>query len=114
MKRTSEFVLGLLGGIFGFGGASFAIFFGAVDKAVSNANSTISGQGWLAFLMSILAIVGCIVVKSKPKVGGWMMLISAIVGLIAISFFYAVPAILLFIAGLMGIIRKAKPENISA
>lgn len=26
MSRTTEFVLGLIGGIFGFGGALFAIF----------------------------------------------------------------------------------------
>lgn len=36
LSRTTEFVLGLIGGIFGFGGTFFALAFGAVDKAVSD------------------------------------------------------------------------------
>ena len=43
MSRTTEFVLGLIGGIFGVGGALFAIFFGAVDEAVSGGTSEVTG-----------------------------------------------------------------------
>lgn len=108
MSRTTEFVLGLIGGIIGFGGAFFAIFFGAVDEAVSGGSSEVSGLGWAAFLFSILALIGAVVVKFKAKVGGTLMLVSAIGGLISISLFYALPALMLIMAGLMGVLRSDK------
>lgn len=113
MKRTTEFVLGLIGGIIGFGGAFFAIFFGAVDEAVSG-SSEVSGLGWAAFLFSILAIIGAVVVKFKAKAGGAMMLISGIGGLVSISLFYALPALLLVIGGLMGLFRKDRKASANA
>ena len=116
MKRTSEFVLGLIGGIFGFIGAFVAIMFGGLDAAFSGTEtSSITGLGWSAMLFSTLAIVGCILVKSKPKLGGLFMLIAAIGGTISISMFYVIPGIMLFIAGLMGLIRKDKSKvNVAA
>ncbi|WP_124727913.1 DUF4064 domain-containing protein [Staphylospora marina] len=113
MKRTTEFVLGLLGGIFGFGAAIFAIFFGAVDEAVQG-SSQISGLGWSALLASVVAIVGSIVVKFKAKVGGALMLISAIWGVVSVSLFYVLPGLLLLIAGLMGLFRKDKQAQADA
>lgn len=100
MKRTTEFVLGLIGGIIGFGAAFFALFFGAVDEAVSGGESEITGLGSMAFLFSILAIVGSVVVKFKAKVGGILMLVSGVGGLVSISLFYVLPALLLVIGGL--------------
>lgn len=110
MNRTTEFVLGLIGGIFGFGGAVFAVMFGAVDEAVSG-SSEISNLGWAAMLFSVLAIVGAILVKSKPKLGGILMLVSGIGGFISIFVFYILSAVLLVIAGLMGVLRKEKQRG---
>lgn len=112
MKRTTEFVLGLIGGIFGFGGAFFAIFFGAFDQAF-NGSSEVSALGWSAMLASIVAIIGSIVVKYKAKVGGTMMLVAAIWGIISISMFYILPFVLLLIAGLLSF-RKPKEEKATA
>lgn len=115
MKRTTEFVLGLLGGIFGFFGAILALFIGGVDAAISSSgNSEIIGLGWAAIFLSILGIVGAVLVKGKPKAGGIMMLISSIGGLISISLFYLLPFVLLLIAGLMGIFRKEKTKIANA
>lgn len=114
MKRTTEFVLGLLGGIFGFLGAIIALFIGGVDAAISNSGeSTIIGLGWAAIFLSILGIVGSALVKGKPKLGGILMIISAIGGVISISLFYLLPFVLLMIAGLMGVFRKNKEQTIS-
>jgi hypothetical protein len=101
LKRTTEFVLGLLGGIFGFGGAFFALFVGVWNEEISNLGS-------IAFIFSIIAIIGSIVVKFKAKLGGWMLLISGFGILFSISFFGVLPALLIVPAGLMGIIRKPK------
>lgn len=110
MNRTTEFVLGLIGGIFGFIGAIMALMVGGIDAAFSdNGTSEVTGLGWGAFLFSILAIVGSVVVKSKARLGGILLIVAAIGGVISISMFYLVPAVLIFIGGLMGVIRKDKP-----
>ncbi|MEW9500670.1 DUF4064 domain-containing protein [Jeotgalibacillus marinus] len=113
MSRTTEMILGILGGLIGFGGAFMALFMGAVDEAVSG-STELNGLGTSAFLFSALAIVGSIVVKFKAKLGGWLMLISGVAILISISLFGVVPALFLIPAGLMGVIRKPKAQNIAA
>ena len=110
MKRTGEFVLGLIGGIFGLIGAVTALFIGEIDASL-NGSSEISGLGWAAILFSILGIVGSVIVKGKPKLGGSFMTIGAIGGFISVFFFYIIPAILLLIGGLMGLLRKDKVNN---
>ncbi|HHK5554661.1 hypothetical protein COL11_00085 [Bacillus anthracis] len=109
MKRTTEFVLGLIGGIFGIICAFIALMIGGLGAAfeAEGANSII-GLGWAAVGLSILGIVGSVVVKSKAKAGGIMMTIAAIGGFICIFVFYILPGILLLIGGLMGIFRKDK------
>lgn len=109
MKRTTEFVLGLIGGIFGILCACIALFIGGVASAMeAEGASNVIGLGWAAVALSILGIVGSVMVKSKAKVGGAMMTIAAIGGFICISFIYILPAVLLLIGGLMGIFRKEK------
>jgi hypothetical protein len=108
LSRTTELVLGILGSLGGFAGAFFALFMGEVDKAFSNGQSEISGLGSSAFLFSVLAFIGAILVKFKPKLGGWLMIISAVAIVISISFFGIIPGLFLFAAGLMGVIRKQK------
>lgn len=113
--RTTEFVLGLIGGIFGFIGAILALFIGGVDAAFSDTGtSDVIGLGWAAFIFSALAIVGSVVVKSRAKVGGVLLLISAIGGLISISMFYLISAILIGIAGLMGVFKKDNEKKKAA
>lgn len=107
MARTIEFVLGLIGGIFGFFGAVIGLAIGGLGGAFGASEaSTIMSLAWVAILFAILGIVGSVVVKSKAKLGGTFMLVSAIGGLICISFFYLLPFVLLLIGGLMGLIKK--------
>lgn|SRR5699024_812913 len=108
--RNTEFVLGLIGSIFGLIGAVIAIFIGGIDSAI-NDSSEVTTLGWSAIILSILALIGSITVKKKPKAGGIMMLVSAVGGFISIFMFYLIPAILLLIAGLMGIFRKDKNKT---
>ena len=106
-KRNTEFVLGLIGGIFGFFGGIFALAVGGIGGAFgAEGASTISYLGWFALLFAVLGIVGAVTVKHKAKLGGIFMVISAIGGVISISFFYALSFVLLLIAGLMGIFKK--------
>ncbi|MDP9212107.1 MAG: DUF4064 domain-containing protein [bacterium] len=105
--RGGEIALAIIGGVFGLGGALFAITVGAVDESLNaeTATSTATVGGWAAMGFSALAIVSAFFVKSRAKVAGWLLLVSAIGGLVSISFFYIIPFILLLIAGLMALLR---------
>lgn len=113
MSRTTEMVLGILGGIFGIAGAFFALFVGSVDEAF-NGSSELSGLGTAAFIFSALAIISAIIVKFKAKLGGWLLIISGVGILISISLFGVLPALLIIPAGLMGILRKPKTNTNNA
>ncbi|EEL19585.1 MULTISPECIES: DUF4064 domain-containing protein [Bacillus] len=109
MKRTAEFVLGLIGGIFGIICAFVALLIGGMGAAFeADGANTIIGLGWGAVALSVLGIVGSVMVRSKAKVGGIMMTVAAIGGFICISLIYLLPGVLLLIGGLMGIFRKDK------
>ena len=110
MSRATEMVLGILGGLFGFGGAFFALFIGAVDESFNSGASEFSALGTSAFIFSIIAVIGGILVKFKPKLAGWLMLASAVGLVISISLFGIIPALFLIAAGLMGVIRKESKE----
>ncbi|MBE7106592.1 DUF4064 domain-containing protein [Bacillus cereus] len=99
MKRKTEFVLGLIGGVFGIICAFIALIIGGMGAAFeAEGPDSIIGLGWGAVALSILGIVGCVVVKKNAKVGGF----------ICISIVYLLLAVLLLIGGLMGIFRKDK------
>ena len=109
MKRTAEFVLGLIGGIFGIICPFVALLIGGMGAAFeADGANTVIGLGWGAVALSILGIVGSVMVRSKEKVGGIMMTVAAIGGFICISIIYLLPGVLLLIGGLMGIFRKDK------
>ena len=109
MKRTAEFVLGLIGGIFGILCAFIALFIGGLGSALeADGANTVIGLGWGAVALSVLVIVGSVMVRSKAKAGGIMMTVAAIGGFICISLIYLLPGVLLLIGGLMGIFRKDK------
>lgn len=106
ISRTSEFVLGLIGGIFGIISGFMAMMMGGIGKAVGSGSGGLGTLGVWAILFSILGIVGAVTVKSKSKIGGWFMIIAAVGGTISVSMFYILPGILLIIGGLMGLIKK--------
>jgi len=107
MKRTTEFVLGLIGGIFGIISGFIAMMIGGIGGAVgANGASTVGHLGMAAILLSVLGIVGAVMMNSKAKIGAWFMVIASVGGFISVSMFYILPGILLIIAGLMGLLRR--------
>ncbi len=101
MSRTAEFVLGLIGGIFGLIGGMLVVF---VETAFTSLGD--QSAGWYAVLFSIIVIISTVIVKSKPKLAGIGLLVGAIGGLWNVGLFFVIPGILIFIAGLMALIRK--------
>jgi hypothetical protein len=76
-KRTVEFVLGLIGGIFGIIAGIMAMTVGGLASAFSaDGASTVTNLGVGAILLSVLGIIGAVVVRSKGKLGGLFMTIA--------------------------------------
>jgi hypothetical protein len=109
MKRTAEFVLGLIGGILGILAALSGVFFGAVATALQvDGGGAVSTASWVAVALSILGIIGAAMIKSKTGLASIFLLIAGIGGFICISALYILPGVLLLIAGIMGLVRKDK------
>ncbi len=108
-KQTTSFILGLMGGIFGFFGGIFALGVGGIGEAFNlNDAGTLTALGIVAILFSIVAIISSVLVKTKPKLGGWIMLFSGIIILFAISLFGLLPSVLLIIGGIIGLNSSKK------
>ena len=104
MKRTTEFVLGLAGGMMGVIAGSIAMYYHLFNI-------------WLivgSIVLSIIGIAGSIVVNSRQVLAGVLMTIAAIGGTICITTYYVLPGLLLIIAGLMELFKKRHKANITA
>lgn len=103
MKKTTEFVLGLAGGIIGVIAGFIAMYYHSFNN-------------WLvvgSIVLSIIGIAGSIVVSSRQVLAGVLMTIAAIGGTICITTYYILPGLLLIIAGLMELFKKRNKANIS-
>lgn len=108
MKRTTEFVLGLIGGIFGIISSLMAMFIGGAATAFGSSHgSTITGSALIALIVSILGIVGSVLSSKQTMLAGIFLIAAAIIGFICIFMFYILPGILLLIGGIMCFARKA-------
>lgn len=96
VKRTAEFVLGLLGGIFGIFAGFSGLLFGGLGAALeADGAGEVIGSSWAVILLSALAIVGACIVKKHTKLAGTFYIAAAIGGTVGVSLAYIVPLILL-------------------
>jgi len=106
-SRTMELVFGILGGFFGLVGGIGALIIGSFGEAFNFAGySDIMIMGTVAIIVSIAGIIGAILVKKNPKLGGILMILSGIIGFICIFVFYMLGGIFLVLGGLMALVRK--------
>lgn len=104
MKRTPEFVLGLVGSIMAACiNAFFVIIVGFMPVTWEITDAW--GLFWLGFALSIVAIVFACLVNKKTKLSGIMMIILAII-IEILNLWNIIPMILLLIAGIMCLARK--------
>ncbi len=109
MKRTPEFVLGLVGSILAtFINILFVIVVGFMP--VTWEVSTAWGSFWIASALSIATIVFSCLVNKKTKLSGIMLIILAVI-IEFLNLWCLVPMILLLIAGIMCLARKLPAQN---
>ena len=105
--RIAALIVGIIGSIAAFAGALFALFFGAVGTAIdAEGGAEVTGLGFGALLMSIVALVGAALAMGKPRLAAALMAISAVAGLILVSFAYVLGTVLLLIAALLAFLAR--------
>lgn len=104
MKRTPEFVLGLVGSIMAtVVNSFFVIMVGFMPVTWSITDSW--GVFWLGLAFSIAAIVFACLVNKKTKLCGIMMIVLSVL-IVFLNLWNLVSFILLLIAGIMCLARK--------
>jgi len=105
-ERTAEFVLGLIGGIFGILVAPGLFFAGGFIAALGGP-TTLFGWAIGGGILSIIGLIGAAFVKSHPRPAGVIMLVCGFLGLfVALGLW--IGALLLLVSGIIALIRKEK------
>lgn len=92
---------------FGLVGSLGGVLIVSISMVVMDMKLYSTSMGISAILFSLLALLGCFLLKRDREIlAGFLMLISAVGGIIAMSLFYVVPGFLLIIAGIMTILNK--------
>ena len=110
--RTAALIIGIFGAIAAFIGSIFALIIGGIGGALGvDEAGTVVVAGWIALLMSIVALVGAALSIAKPKVAAALMVISAIVGVIAVFVAYVLGTVLLIIAAFLAYLGRRKQSD---
>lgn len=104
--QLTELATGLVGSILGILTIMLAVASGATGFTF-NLHATFFGSvlNFVSPVFAVLAIVGVVLARHKPKLGGWLIIISAVVGFMAIPFLYLPSGIPLLTSGFMGLQR---------
>ena len=98
MKRTAEFVLGLIGSIWAILIAIGTIFISGFAPVTNELAGTAMITNSIGLISAICAVIFACLVNSKTKVSGIVVFLT--------NFIQIIPAILLIIAGVMCLTRK--------
>ena len=111
--RIAALIVGIFGAMAGFIGALVALAVGGIGGAieVEGAETVIIG-GWIALLMSVVALVGAALSMAKPRVAAGLMAVSAIVGVIAVFAAYVLATILLTVAAIFAFLGRQRVERL--
>ena len=111
--KIAALILGVLGGIGGLIGAALALLLAGAAEVVgemsgegAGAGEEIAALGLMAFVASVVGLVGGAIAIGKPKAAAVLMLVAAIVGLISISFAFIPATILLLIGALLAFLGR--------
>lgn len=107
--RVGALILGILGGLFGIGGAVLAILAGGVGAAFGAEEAeTVVGLGLAALALSIVGIIGSALALAKPRAAAALMLVTGIGGFIAISFAFVIGGTLLIAGSVLAFFGRTK------
>jgi hypothetical protein len=110
--RTTAFVCGLIGGIFGILAAIVELAGGGVGSALADDDEGLVLLGFLSLLLAITGIVGASLSRSHPGWSGALQIVAMIGGLLTAGLFWIISAILFLVGGIFAFAghgRRDKP-----
>ncbi|MGJ9382486.1 hypothetical protein [Salipaludibacillus sp. CF4.18] len=102
MNSKTSLYLGIIGGSLGFIYISYALFSGTADEAAYG-EPFATGMAMAAMSFSTIAIVASVLVRQKPKLGGWIMIISGIAIPVFIGPFGLIPFLFIAFGGIIAV-----------
>ncbi|WP_099220937.1 DUF4064 domain-containing protein [Listeria costaricensis] len=106
-KRTTEKVLGILGGTFGIIAGIFAIFMGSLGDAFqADGTGAMYGLGFGCIIASFLAIIFSCLINKNRVVMGILLLICGVLNFVFVSMFGILSGLLILISGILALVRK--------
>jgi chromate transport protein ChrA len=98
-KSFATIILGILGGLFGIGGALLTMGLGGLSGALGYEKAgEIIWRGVGAIILSIMGMIGAGIVGNHRRASATLMLLSSIIGFLIIYPLY-IPASALFLSG---------------
>jgi hypothetical protein len=106
-------VLGIIGGVFGFFAALFALAVGGISSAANvSGGGRVVALGYAAFFVSVMAIVGGALAPKMPKAAAILLLLTGVGGFVCVSAFWLLSGPLLIVGALLAFLgRKIAPEQ---
>jgi len=113
--KGAVLALGILGAVFGLIGAVFALGLGSLGNSFGSQElASISKNGLVALVASIVGLVGAVLVFSKPRLAGWLMIGAGVVGFVVAFLAYIIGAIFFVVAGIMALTLKEKAADVAS
>ena len=113
--KIAALIIGIFGAMAGFIGSIVAIVAGGIGTGLGvDEGEQIAAFGFIALLISIIALVGAALAIAKPRLSAAMMGVSAVVGVILISFGYIIATVLLLIAALLAFLGRRSGTDSSS
>lgn len=106
MKKLTEFELGIIGSVFGLVGSILTLTDNGFSEVVSNNANEVQQLGWTAIICSIVGIIGALITKYNPQIGGLILLVASAGGIMSIFVIYIMPGLLMIVAGFSGIKKE--------
>lgn len=98
MKRTAEFVTGLIGGILG-SVFSFIVMFWAGNQPVTEDNGLFVTSIIVLLLQIVALVLSCLVNTMNNKIYGVITIVIGLITLLLSALVFFIPAILQFVSG---------------
>lgn len=113
--RVAAMVMGIVAGVFGIIAALLELLVGGIAHlgGAENAGTatTVTWLGFAAFFVSVLAIVGGALAKSKAVAAGVIMIVTGIAGFVCMGAFWLLSGPLLVIGAILAFIGARNPPQ---
>ena len=98
--KLAGLIIGIFGSVAGFIAALIGLLVGGIDAAIGG-GTELAWLGFVALIVSIVALIGAALAIAKPRFSAITMLVCGVAGFVCISAFWIPAGLLLGIGALL-------------